>query len=62
MKENELFIPRDFIYINQDKLDSYFSQLYGGLIQSIDYSDVENEQKGTRGTINAEAAGKFWQR
>lgn len=58
-KEQELFIPRDFIYINQDKLDSYFSQLFGGLIQTVDISDIENEQRGRSGTIDAEAAGKF---
>lgn len=54
-----LFKPRDFIYINQSKLDSYFSQLYGGLIQNIDVSDVEETQKDRKNHIEAEAAGKF---
>lgn len=39
----EIFKPRDFVYLDDDKLDSYFSQLYGGLITGM--SDMEQEEK-----------------
>lgn len=36
MENKNIFKPRDFIYLNKEKLNSYFSQLFGGLIQNID--------------------------
>ncbi|WP_285766759.1 hypothetical protein [Peribacillus sp. SI8-4] len=56
---NNMFKPRDFIYINQEKLNSYFSQLFGGLIRDIQTSETEEEQIVTAKKINAEVAGKF---
>lgn len=58
-KENNIFKPRDFIYINNEKLDSFFSQLFGGLIQNIDTSTQKGKEVGLEGEINAEALAKF---
>ena len=58
-KEDSIFKPRDFIYINNQKLDSYFSQLFGGLVQNIDYSEARGEENSRKGSISAEAFAKF---
>lgn len=58
-REEIIFKPRDFIYINDQKLDSYFSQLFGGLIQNIDVSEAHDKEGTRKGVISAEAFAKF---
>lgn len=57
--DNNIFKPRDFIYINQEKLNSYFSQLFGGLIRDINISETDEQQTTKNIKINAEIIGKF---
>lgn len=59
MDKKDIFKPRDFIYLNKEKLNSYFSQLFGGLIQSIDTSNQKGKELDIGGGINAEALAKF---
>ena len=58
-REEIIFKPRDFIYINDQKLDSYFSQLFGGLIQNIDVSEANDKENTRKGSISSEAFLKF---
>jgi len=59
MGNQALFKPRDFIYMNTGKLDSYFSQLFGGLIKNVEtssHSEVKGEKKTT---LAADAVAEF---
>jgi len=58
-EEQDIFKPRDFIYLNKEKLDSFFSQLFGGLIQSIDTSTQEGKQFQISGEGRGEVLGRF---
>ena len=60
MEKNEnLFKPRDFIYINNQKLDSYFSQLFGGLVQNIDVSEAKSTEGNHKIAMSGEMFAKF---
>lgn len=59
MGKQTLFKPRDFIYMNTSKLDSYFSQLFGGLIQNIQTGSHDESKTEKRATLTAEAAAEF---
>lgn len=58
-RQADLFRPRDFIYMNTDKLNSYSSQLFGGLIQNVQTSEDATENKEKQFNISADAAAKF---
>jgi len=56
MGNQALFKPRDFIYMNTGKLDSYFSQLFGGLIKNVEASShIE-----VKGKENNSCCGGIW--
>jgi len=58
-ENKDTFKPRDFVYLNKEKLDSFFSQLFGGLIQSIDASTQDGKKLEIAGEGGAEVLGKF---
>lgn len=58
MSDN-IFKPRDFVYINQEKLDSYFSQLFGGLIRDVQVADSNEKEISKTKEIKSEISGKF---
>jgi hypothetical protein len=57
--QDGIFKPRDFIYINKQKLDSYFSQLYGGLIENMDLNDLHGKEDTLTGKLSGEGLAKF---
>lgn len=59
MENKNIFKPRDFIYLNKEKLNSYFSQLFGSLIQNIDSLQQQGGENDFGMTINAEALARF---
>src|SRR5690625_1885988 len=54
-----VMVPRDFIYIDQQKLDSFFSQLFGGLIQSVDMEEAAGQARNFGAALTGGAMGNF---
>jgi hypothetical protein len=56
---DELFRPRDFIYINKIKLNSYFSQLFGGLVENMGFDESQENVNKYLLKLSGEGLAKF---
>lgn len=53
------YLNLEILSINKQKLDSYFSQLYGGLIENMDLNDLQGKEDSLTGKLSGEGLAKF---